>query len=115
MRVDAKKLQPHRYFCKFTGETKVSGYPQDWLDHSVFENPNNPRYRDNINFKYDFPYNFNSKQNKYYYVRKGFNDWKNNNPVGTVINYYRWEDGDLHLYKVKIIGYADKYINLHRV
>ena len=115
MRVNSKLLKAHRYYCKKTGKDKVSGYPQDWLAHSVFENPDNPRYRDNINFKYDFPHNFNSKQKKYYYMREGFNNWKNNNPIGTVIKYYRWEDRDLHLYKVKIIGYGDKYIKLCRV
>ena len=54
VKVNKKCLDPHRYNCKYTGKKMVSGYPNNWSDNSVYENPENPQYNDNLNFNYNF-------------------------------------------------------------
>ena len=115
VKVNKKCLDPHRYNCKYTGKKMVSGYPNNWSDNSVYENPENPQYNDNLNFNYNFPKNINNKDRKYNYLRKNFNDWKQKNPVGTILRYYRWVDRECHLHYVRIIGYNNDNILMRSV
>ena len=92
-----KYLEDHRY----AKDETPSGFPQNWLSPSVYENKLNQNYDDSY-FNYDFP---NSYPEQFWWMKKRIESWLARNRNNTIkyivrINWFN----EYKIYNVKILN-----------
>jgi hypothetical protein len=94
-----KALEKFRYYDKMTDESKMSGFPQDWIHNSVYENTPNPDY-DDMYFNYDFPRSYGYSP----WVRRNLKRWISANTNRNIKYIRRLNNYDYEMYNVRIVN-----------